>query len=60
MKNVGAANTEVLPKREQTLAAAETCFVRNGFHGTTMQDIGREAAMSPANIYRYSTPRTTW
>ena len=53
VKHVAAAKGEASPKREQILAAAEACFVRNGFHRTTMQDIAREAAMSPANIYRY-------
>lgn len=33
--------------------AAETCFVRNGFHRSTMQDLAREAEMSSPNIYRY-------
>ncbi|ACL61686.1 TetR/AcrR family transcriptional regulator [Methylobacterium nodulans] len=40
-------------RREHILDAAEACFVRSGFHRATMQDIAREAAMSPANIYRY-------
>lgn len=40
-------------RRESILAAAETCFGRSGFDRTTMQNIAREAAMSPANIYRY-------
>lgn len=40
-------------RREHILDAAEACFVRNGFHRTTMQDLAREAAMSPGNIYRY-------
>jgi AcrR family transcriptional regulator len=40
-------------RHEHILDAAQTCFVRNGFHPTTMQDIAREAAMSPGNIYRY-------
>jgi TetR/AcrR family transcriptional regulator, repressor for uid operon len=40
-------------RRERILVAAETCFGRSGFDRTTMQDIAREAAMSPANIYRY-------
>ncbi|WP_245501236.1 TetR/AcrR family transcriptional regulator [Lichenibacterium minor] len=35
------------------LDAAERCLVRNGFDRTTMQDIARQAAMSPANLYRY-------
>ena len=40
-------------RREQILDAAEACFVRNGFHRTTMTDLAREAAMSPGNFYRY-------
>ena len=40
-------------RRERILDAAEVCFVRNGFDRTTMQDMAREAAMSPANLYRY-------
>ncbi|GJD32557.1 HTH-type transcriptional regulator BetI [Methylobacterium adhaesivum] len=40
-------------RREHILDAAEACFVRNGFHRTTMQDLAREAAMSPGNFYRY-------
>ncbi|MFE1600522.1 TetR/AcrR family transcriptional regulator [Methylobacterium sp. ID0610] len=40
-------------RRSHILDAAQACFTRAGFHRTTMQDIAREAAMSPANIYRY-------
>jgi TetR/AcrR family transcriptional repressor of uid operon len=40
-------------RQAHILDAAEACFVRNGFHRTTMQDLAREAAMSPGNIYRY-------
>ncbi|MER2197546.1 TetR/AcrR family transcriptional regulator [Methylobacterium brachiatum] len=40
-------------RREHILDAAEACFVRNGFHRATMQDLAREAAMSPGNFYRY-------
>jgi AcrR family transcriptional regulator len=40
-------------RREHILDAAEACFVRHGFHRTTMQDLAREAAMSPGNVYRY-------
>ncbi|MFB0490993.1 TetR/AcrR family transcriptional repressor of uid operon [Methylobacterium sp. OAE515] len=40
-------------RRAHILDAAEACFARNGFHRTTMQDLAREAAMSPGNLYRY-------
>lgn len=40
-------------RQEQILDAAEACFVRNGFHRSTMQDLAREARMSAPNIYRY-------
>ena len=40
-------------RREHILDAAEACFVRNGFHRTTMADLAREAAMSQGNFYRY-------
>jgi len=35
------------------LAAAERCFVRHGFHRSTMGDVATEAGMIPGNIYRY-------
>lgn len=37
----------------QILVAAERCFVKNGFHRSTMGDVAAEAGMSPGNIYRY-------
>lgn len=40
-------------RQTRILDAAERCFVRAGFHRTTMQDVAAEAAMSPGNIYRY-------
>ena len=40
-------------RRARILDAAERCFVRSGFHRTTMQDIAAEARMSPGNLYRY-------
>ena len=40
-------------RQERILAAAEACFVRNGFHRTTMQDLAREAGMTAGNFYRY-------
>jgi TetR/AcrR family transcriptional regulator, repressor for uid operon len=40
-------------RREHILDAAERCFARAGFHRTTMQDICREAAVSPGAVYVY-------
>jgi AcrR family transcriptional regulator len=40
-------------RREHILDAAEACFVRAGFHRTTMQDICKEAAISPGALYVY-------
>jgi TetR/AcrR family transcriptional repressor of uid operon len=40
-------------RRTRILDAAEACFVRNGFHRTTMQDVATEAGMSAGNLYRY-------
>ncbi len=40
-------------RRAEILAAALRCFAREGFHRTTMQDIVREAGLSPGAIYRY-------
>ena len=42
-----------IERRTRILDAAEACFVRAGFHRTTMQDIAAEAGMSPGNLYRY-------
>jgi AcrR family transcriptional regulator len=40
-------------RRARILDAAERCFVRAGFHRTTMQDVAADAGMSPGNLYRY-------
>jgi AcrR family transcriptional regulator len=40
-------------RREHILEAAEVCFARSGFHRTTMQDICREAGVSPGALYVY-------
>src|SRR5687768_8974370 len=40
-------------RRRQILAAALRCFARHGFHRTTMQDIFREADLSPGAVYSY-------
>jgi TetR/AcrR family transcriptional repressor of uid operon len=40
-------------RRAHILTAAEACFARAGFHRTTMQDICREASVSPGALYLY-------
>jgi AcrR family transcriptional regulator len=40
-------------RRRQILDAAGRCFVRNGFHATSMQDVFEEAALSAGAVYRY-------
>ncbi len=40
-----------LARREHILDAAEICFARGGFHRTTMQDICKEAGVSPGALY---------
>jgi AcrR family transcriptional regulator len=40
-------------RRAEILEAAERCFVRSGFHQTSMQEICAEAGMSAGNLYRY-------
>lgn len=40
-------------RREHILDAAEHCFARSGFHRCTMQDICKEAAVSPGALYVY-------
>jgi AcrR family transcriptional regulator len=40
-------------RRTRILDAAAACFVRNGFHRTTMQEVAAEAGMSAGNLYRY-------
>ncbi len=40
-------------RRRQILDAARRCFVRNGFHATSMQDVLQEAGLSAGAVYRY-------
>ncbi|MFO7307435.1 MAG: TetR/AcrR family transcriptional regulator [Pseudomonadota bacterium] len=48
-----AGNDANADRRARILDAAERCFVRSGFHRTTMQDVAAEAGMSAGNLYRY-------
>jgi AcrR family transcriptional regulator len=40
-------------RKGEIIDAAEACFLRRGFHQTTMQDICKESGLSPGAIYRY-------
>jgi AcrR family transcriptional regulator len=40
-------------RRQQILDAARRCFLRNGFHNTSMQDVIAEADLSVGAVYRY-------
>jgi AcrR family transcriptional regulator len=40
-------------RRQQILAAARRCFLRSGFHATSMQDVIAEAGLSVGAVYRY-------
>jgi TetR/AcrR family transcriptional regulator, transcriptional repressor of aconitase len=40
-------------RRAQILAAARRCFLRDGFHGTSMQDLFAEANLSSGAVYGY-------
>ncbi len=53
MPKVTEAHLEA--RRQQILDAAVSCFARQGFHQTTMQDICDEAELSPGAVYRYFT-----
>jgi AcrR family transcriptional regulator len=40
-------------RREQILAAGRRCFLRDGFHATSMQDLFTESGLSSGAVYRY-------
>ena len=40
-------------RRAQILAAAMTCFARQGYHATSMDDVVRESSLSVGAIYSY-------
>ncbi|OUC99220.1 TetR/AcrR family transcriptional regulator [Streptosporangium minutum] len=47
------SSAHLAARRAQLLKAARTCFARNGFHATSMQEVLSEARMSPGGAYRY-------
>jgi TetR/AcrR family transcriptional regulator, transcriptional repressor of aconitase len=40
-------------RRQQILDAARHCFIRKGFHLTSMQDVFAESGLSAGAVYRY-------
>ncbi|MFF3563669.1 TetR/AcrR family transcriptional regulator [Streptomyces sp. NPDC002574] len=40
-------------RREQILDAARRCFLRDGFHSTSMQDLFAESGLSAGAVYRH-------
>ena len=42
-----------LEQRDKVLFAARKCFVRQGFHATSMAEIAKACRMSVGNIYHY-------
>jgi TetR/AcrR family transcriptional regulator, transcriptional repressor of aconitase len=40
-------------RRDQILSAARRCFLRNGFHATSVQDLVAESGLSSGAVYRY-------
>ena len=51
MPKVTEAHMEA--RKHQIMDAAASCFARKGLHQSTMQEICREAELSPGAVYRY-------
>ena len=44
---------ELESRRREIIDAARTCFLRNGFHQTTTDEICLEASITPGGLYHY-------
>ena len=44
---------ELESRRSEIIDAARACFLRNGFHRTTTDEICREASITPGGLYHY-------
>jgi len=44
---------EVETRNREIIEAARACFLRKGFHGTSTDDICREASITPGGLYHY-------
>lgn len=47
------SESHLAARRQQILDAARICFLRNGFHATSMQDVIAQAGLSVGAVYRY-------
>ncbi|MFC7480194.1 TetR/AcrR family transcriptional regulator [Luedemannella flava] len=47
------SDAHLAARRQQILDAARACFLHNGFHATSMNDVVREAGLSIGAVYRY-------
>ncbi|MEH0820865.1 MULTISPECIES: TetR/AcrR family transcriptional regulator [unclassified Micromonospora] len=47
------SDAHLAARRQQILDAARRCFMRDGFHNTSMQDVIAEAGLSVGAVYRY-------
>jgi TetR/AcrR family transcriptional regulator, transcriptional repressor of aconitase len=56
MPKVSEAHLE--SRRRQILDAATSCFARQGFHATSMQDIFQSSGLSAGAVYRYFPSKT--
>lgn len=52
------SDAHLAARRQQIIDAARVCFLRNGFHQTSMQDVIREANLSVGAVYRYFPSKT--
>ena len=44
---------ELEARRQEIIVAARTCFLRDGFHQTTTDQICKEASITPGGLYHY-------
>ncbi|GGY39705.1 TetR/AcrR family transcriptional regulator [Pseudoduganella albidiflava] len=45
--------TQTPARQDKIIEAAIACFIRKGFHATSMRDIAKEASVSLGNLYTY-------
>jgi AcrR family transcriptional regulator len=53
------SDSHLAARRQQILDAARRCFLRNGFHATSIQDVIADAGLSVGAVYRYFPSKTS-